>query len=130
MRLQSALVVASVAGAILLGCESSTGDCAGEGVPSVRADITDSVTGAPLAYRSSLVIRDGLFVDSVPYQYRQVDSATFGYIEAGNDREGTYSVTVRREGSRAWTRNGVRVSRNNGCNLKQAVLTVRLQPAS
>lgn len=114
---------------ILLGCESSTEDCAGVGAYAVRANIADSITGAPLAYRASLIIREGTFVDSVPFPRMAADSATVGYIETGLDRAGTYGVTVRRQGSRVWTRDGVRAFRENGCNLKQAVLTVRLQPA-
>lgn len=122
------LLAPLAAGVVVLGCQSSTGDCAGEGAYAVRANIRDSASGAPLAYRSSLIIRDGPYVDSVPYRHPAADSATVGYIEAGLDRAGTYSVTVRREGSRVWTRDGVHAARPTGCGLRQAEVLVRLQP--
>lgn len=123
------LLVPFAAGAIVLGCESSTGDCLLEGFPAVRANITDSITGRPLAYRSSLIIREGAYVDSVPFSSTVADSGTLLFIDAGISRAGTYNVTVRREGSRVWTRDGVRASREDGCSLKTAELNVRLQPA-
>ena len=129
MRSRIERCVACAAGAILLGCESTTGDCSTEGIAAVRASITDSLTGAPLAYRSSLIIREGTYVDSVPYRLTAAESASVGFIDAGNDRPGTYAVTVRREGSRVWTRAGVSAFKEDGCRLNQAVLTVRLQPA-
>ena len=121
-----AFLLASTA---VIGCESATEDCAEVGRPAVRAHIRDSVTGRPLAYRASLIVRDGAFSDSVPYQASALDSATFDFIDAAIGREGTYTVTVRREGSRVWTRNGVRAHREDGCRLESAELTVRLQPS-
>ena len=128
---REAFLASVFAGAVLLGCGSATGDdCAGEGVYAVKVEIVDSLTGAPLAYRSSLIIRDGAYVDSVPFRWAAVDSARVNYLDAGPDREGTYNVTVRRAGSQVWTRNGVRARRENGCNVKQAQLRARLQPTN
>jgi hypothetical protein len=130
MNLVIRLVVPIAVFVFVAGCESSTGDCSLLGVPAVRANITDSVTGRPLAYRSSLIIRDGAYVDSVPYASSAADSATVGFIDAGIGRAGTYSVTVRRDGSAVWKREGVRPSVENRCLLKSAVVNARLQPAS
>jgi hypothetical protein len=124
------LFVPLAAGAVLYACNADQGDCAGALGYAVHADITDSVSGAPLAYRASLIIRDGSFVDSVPFNSTVVDSARVPTLLAGRDREGTYDVTVRREGSRVWTRANVTARRDRCGDLKGAVLTVRLQPAA
>jgi hypothetical protein len=108
-------------------CTNPAEDCSLVGVYAVRATITDSITAAPLAHRASLIIRDGAYVDSVPWSGTPTDSAQLDFLIAGPDREGTYDVTVRREGWRVWTRADVRAPREKGCNVKQAQLTVRLQ---
>jgi hypothetical protein len=121
------LVVLSATIMIMVGCEGD-GTCAGVGKPGVRAHIRDSVSGAPLGYRSTLIVREGTYIDSVPYRHSPLDSATIDYIDAANGRAGTYSVTIRREGSRVWTRTGVRAE-IDGCDFDNAEFTVRLQPA-
>jgi hypothetical protein len=122
--------VLSLAVVLLGACQGSSEPCGAATLNSaVVAIITDSITGAPLAYRSSLIIRDGAYVDSVPFNSTVVDSARVSTLLAGLDREGTYAVTVRREGSRVWTRDNVRASRDRCGELKEARLQVRLQPA-
>ena len=122
--------LSSLAVCLLGACHGSNEPCgAGSGHYAVVAFITDSATGAPLAYRSSLIIRDGFYVDSVPFRSTVADSARGSTLLAGFDREGTYAVTVRREGSRVWTRDNVRATRDRCGELKEAELQVRLQPA-
>ena len=127
MRRAVQLVGLFAVGVLATGCDRST--CAGVGQPAVRAHIRDALTGAPLAYRSTLIVREGTYVDSVPYPNPAVDSATVDYIDAAWDRSGTYSITVRREGSRVWTINHIRTEKD-GCEFDNAEFTVRLQPAS
>ena len=125
MKVLARLIIVCAAGGVVSGC-TEPNRCIGEGVFAVRANITDSLTGAPLAYRSSLIIRDGAYVDSVAFPGSVADSALLGFIQAGAERAGTYSVTVRREGSKVWTRAGVGVT-TDGCEVRQTELTVRLQ---
>ena len=108
------------------GCDGDQGPCAGEQGYAVQANISDSAAGRPLAYRSSLIIREGTYVDSV--SGTSGDSATTAFLLAGRDREGTYDVTVRREGSRLWTRGNVRANRDRCGDLQGSELNVRLQP--
>jgi hypothetical protein len=122
-------IAAIVAMALLSGCVGSSDPCAGDLEPAVMAFISDSATGAPLAYRSSLVIRDGSYSDSVAFDEPQRDSARVSLLVAGKNREGTYSVTVRRAGARTWTRENVKASRDRCGDLVAVRLTVRLQPA-
>jgi len=120
------LLVPFALSAAALGCDDDQGPCAGEQGYAVQANITDSATGRPLAYRSSLIIREGTFVDSVSGTLG--DSATTTFLLAGRDREGTYDVTVRREGSRVWTRANVVAKRDRCGDLQGSELNVRLQP--
>lgn len=127
MKVVVRLFVMGAVSSVLVGC-TEPNSCIGEGIFAVRANITDSLSGAPLAYRASLIIRDGAYVDSVAFPGSVADSALLGFIQAGSGRAGTYTVTVRRDGSRVWTRADVRVT-SDGCEVKQVQLTVRLQPA-
>jgi hypothetical protein len=52
---------------------------------------------------------------------------TTGRHQSWSLEPGTYAVTVRREGSREWTRADVRVARDRCSNVQQAELRVRLQ---
>ncbi len=111
----------------LSACSSPAGDCNPIDLYAVEANITDSISGTPLGYRASLIVRDGAYVDSVSSSDDPADSARTHFLAAGLDRDGTYQVTVRREGWRVWTRQDVQVSRD-GCGvLNSAELTVRLQ---
>ena len=89
--------------------------------------VTDSVTARPAASGSTLVIREGTYVDSmsIPAARPDLDELTFG---GAGERAGTYTVTVTKSGYRPWTRTGVRVTKGE-CHVNQVQLEARLQPA-
>jgi hypothetical protein len=82
-------------------------------------DVTDAVTGAPLEGVSAEV-RDGDFVD--PYV------SVFGSTVVGaGERAGVYTVVIRKEGYRDWTRSGIVVTADR-CHVMGVHLDAALEP--
>jgi hypothetical protein len=93
--------------------------------PVVQADIRDSVTNAPSAYRASLILEGNGIYDST-YVGAPADSLTAVVQSAPPGQAGTYTVRVRRDGYRVWERRGVYLG--SGCTVAPSVtLSVRLQ---
>lgn len=111
--------------AAVLGCAScgSGGECPAVVEPAIIVTIRDAETFRPLADEARGSIRDGAYLDSLrPYQ-PNVSRA------AGDQREGTYAVEIRRSGYQEWTRAGVRVVRD-GCFLRTQRITADLVTAA
>lgn len=91
--------------------------------PAIIVTIREAGTLRPIADEARGVIRDGSYVDSLrPYQVG-ISRA------AGNNRDGTYSIELRREGSVTWTRTGVHVPQN-GCFIGTQNVTADLVPVA
>jgi hypothetical protein len=89
--------------------------------PAIIVTIREAGTLRPIADEARGVIREGSYVDSLrPYQ-PNVSRA------AGNNRDGTYSIEIHREGSVTWTRAGVQVPQN-GCFTVTQNVTADLVP--
>jgi hypothetical protein len=89
---------------------------------SVHVTALDARTGRPLSkelqWRSALIVRDGMYVDSSTVAYG-----------AARERAGTYNVVVRAPGYREWRRDDLRVPQRL-CDLKRARLQAGLQPVA
>jgi hypothetical protein len=96
-------------------------DCAGVGSWNFAVTVLDSLTGAPAADRATLLTYDidlgGVRIDSVVGQ-RDTEVLT------GADRTGRYTVVVRKDGYRDWTKSPVRVE--GECTVQTVALTARL----
>jgi hypothetical protein len=88
--------------------------------------VRDDVTGAYIASGASVVLRDGLFTDSVAFPagvpaYDPLSLSPPNSFE----RAGVYIVTVRRAGYVEWERQDVTVTQGR-CHVRTVVLTARL----
>ena len=112
--------------AALAGCQQT--GCPTRPNPFVLADVRDSVTGAPAAHRSSLVVEGAGYYDSTSVAV-PTDSLVASQVVSGSPgRTGEYTVRIRRSGYRLWERRDVHIE-GSGCSGANAViLTVRLQP--
>ena len=110
---------------VVAGCEGITfgRDCTAILVPAINVTVIDSITGESRERGSTVLARDGSFVDSrvVP------DDSTLApfSIQLAHERAGTYVVTVSHAGYREWTASNVRV-RDEGCHVATANLVARL----
>jgi hypothetical protein len=94
--------------------------------PMVQAEITDSITAAPAAYRASLIVAGNGFYDST-FAGPRPDSLTLEFISSSPPgKTGDYTVRVRRDGYRLWQ--GSAHVEGSGCaGALSPVLAVRLQ---
>ena len=88
--------------------------------------VRDSVSGADLAAGSTVVVRDGSFVDSLTTPF-PASGSTGGTFASAGERAGTYTVTVRRAGYQTWTKSGVVVT-GGVCHVNHTDVIARLQP--
>lgn len=90
-----------------------------------RAAITvtaqDSVTGTVITPGSTVVAREGSYVDSATAQ------APATSVGVAYEHAGTYDVIVRHAGYMSWTKSGIEVKRGV-CNVEGVALTARLVP--
>ena len=106
------VVVFSIAlGALAMGSCSNPTACAGLGAYGLEITVVDSLTGALAAADATLLtydlLRGGVRVDSVA---GQSDSDV---LRGAYDRQGRYSVVVRKAGYRDWSKADVTV--HDGC---------------
>jgi hypothetical protein len=113
------LVVVAIALGIT-GCDVMGVGCEPIGEYAVSVQVLDQSTGERVQEPTTLVIRDGAYVDSV-----RIESwGSRRSISAGREREGTYHVSVRSDGYAEWTQEDVRAGRRSQCgNLDAARLT-------
>lgn len=118
MRLAVFLIVALAATACLDPIGSA---CTTEVAHSIVVEVRDSVTNEPAALGATLLVQtpEGL-----------EPAAGHGHallITWGEERSGTFDVTVRKEGYHDWVRRGVPVP-SGTCHVQTANLIARLQP--
>jgi hypothetical protein len=119
------------AGALLLaGCGSITGDynCTADYRYGLNVTVVDSVTSEPPA-SALLIAQSGAARDSVGPHTPQpfgLNGAPVLVLSAAGERQGTYDLTVRAPGYRAWTRSNVKVTADE-CHVRGIALTARLQ---
>jgi hypothetical protein len=89
--------------------------------PSVEVTVQVSVTGANVTPGATVVLRGGAVIDSVT----ALPGA--GSIAVGQNRSGTFTVTVRQSGYQLWTKTGVKVE-EGPCGAQTVHLTARLKP--
>jgi hypothetical protein len=121
MRLLVMVTLAAVP--LLASCGLFPTGCAGVGAPDVAVTVVDSLTGVPGAAGATLLTYDldqgGARVDSV------TGTTDTQEIWGMVDRRGRFSVVVRKNGYRDWTKPEVTV--RDGCPaIETARLTARL----
>ena len=108
-------------------CSSITSPrgCSTDYVYAVNVQVKDSVSNAMSASGAQMIARDGIYVDSVSAAANrpEVDALP---LHAAGEREGTYTVTVRKSGFRDWTRANVQVTKGE-CHVNAVNLTALLQ---
>jgi hypothetical protein len=88
--------------------------------------VRDSASGAGLASGSTVIVRDGSFVDSLTTAFPGSQAADGPFVSAG-ERAGNYTVTVRRAGYRTWIQAGI-VVKADECHVIPVQVVARLQP--
>lgn len=99
--------------------------------PAIQVEVRDSTTGQPLAFNARGVITDGRYSDSlrvIGWDNVPSDSTAL-ILGAGDNRAGTYHVTIVRPGYLPWVAGPVRV-RKGTCFVDPVRLSAKLQPAS
>jgi hypothetical protein len=102
--------------------------CTDDFRPGVAVHVKDSLTGAGVASGASLVVREGLFKDSVAFPSSSPDLNDFPLAAAG-ERAGTYQIAVSKPGYATWSQSNVRVTTNQ-CHVNTVELTALLQPSA
>ena len=87
---------------------------------ALSVEITDSITGAPLASGARVIASDGAFADTA------IDEGSDSDRSLALEREGTYTVTVDREGYAPWSQHGVLVT-GDKCHVHTVTVFARLQ---
>ncbi len=128
MRFRSLLCacVAGVAGACTQPNQPNyrTG-CTTEFVYGITVNVVDSVSGAPAGAGATLVVQDGAYSEAITHPATSSNSESFN---AAGERPGTYSLSVTRNGYKAWSASGITVTKD-ACHVKGVAITARLQPA-
>jgi predicted lipoprotein with Yx(FWY)xxD motif len=103
---------------VVASCSFLPTGCAGVGAYGLEITVVDSLTNAPAAAGATLFTYDiehgGVRIDSV------VGQSDGDVLRGADDRDGRYSVFVRKAGYRDWSKADVTV--HNGC---PAIETVR-----
>lgn len=104
--------------------------CTAEARAAVNLRIQDSASGAGIAAGTTVVLRDGAFVDSlsIPADRTDLNDQPLSTMNT-YERAGRYDITVRRNGYATWTRSGVVVTAGE-CHVNAVTVVARLQPAS
>lgn len=110
----------------LAGCQEPT-TCASVPQYAVTVEIRDSVSGLPAAYGTTVVLRDGAFVDSV--NFTQGDSTRAAVVSLGGSRPGRYSLAVTKPGYGRWERQSI-VVLSTRCGVASVFVEVRLTRAT
>lgn len=93
--------------------------------PALSVRVQDSASGAMAASGAQLVVHDGAYTDSgsFPANHPELDSLP---LEAGGERAGTYTVTIRKIAYRDWAQTGVAVTKGE-CHVNTVTLNALLQ---
>lgn len=109
-------------GALALGACESAVVCTANVVPSIVAEVRDSLTSAPAATGATLLVRSAAGGEATAGTGEEL------YLFWGQEQAGRFNVTVQKPGYVDWHRSEVRVARNR-CHVETARLLVRLRPA-
>lgn len=124
-----ALCLTLLAGVSCSGSPGSTSPvCTMEFRYGLSVYIKDSLTGTPIASGASLVVRDGVFKDSVSHPSGRPEFNALPLLTAG-ERAGTYQISVLKPGYLPWSRSNVRITANE-CHVNPASVTALLQPST
>ena len=104
--------------------------CTDEARASVMVIILDSANGTGLAPGATVVLEDRAYRDSIVSGLgNPLPGDSIFYSTSTYERDGTYTVRVRRSGYALWEREGVQVTRDQ-CHVVTARVRARLQSSS
>ena len=108
------------------GCSSGTGPiCTADYRPGLTIEVRDAKTNVPIAAASTIVIRDGSYVETLGIT---VEGGGNSLSKSGAyERAGTYSVEVSRAGYASLTLSGIVVTRDE-CHVIGRVVAAALTP--
>lgn len=113
----------------LVGCDNpfASDVCTLGASAAVEVRVEDAISGQPLAAGSTLLLREGAFVDSVAIPLDATGFDDRPLVTPNSiERAGTYEVIVRRAGYAEWARADVVVTAGR-CNVRTVRLTAQLQ---
>ena len=93
--------------------------------PALKVDVFDKNTGFPGACGVTVMLKDGDFFEKLTHAAADVCDESFTFSGAG-EREGTYDITVTKEGYVDWYQYDVAVS-SNLCHVNTVSLQAYLE---
>lgn len=111
------------------GCNDSSGpqDCPGIALPALSLKVLDAETLLPAACGARVWALDGEFVaELVPFCVGALpDSLQYPFVSGPEERAGTYTVLIAKDGYEPWSRAGI-VVKDGVCNVETVKIEVRL----
>ena len=101
--------------------------CTLEAIAGITVEPIDSRTGKLVSGPTTLIIREGLYADTVRTTIGTVPLP--GKISAAYERPGTYDVIVRHPGYQDFLLTGIEVTKDP-CHVRPVRITAKLQPLS
>ncbi|HET7553937.1 MAG TPA: carboxypeptidase-like regulatory domain-containing protein [Gemmatimonadaceae bacterium] len=121
-RIRNALIVA--AATMSIGCSAFDPlVCTTEARAAITVEVLDSVTNAPVGEGATITATNGASV----YSAITYDDYP-GPYQLAHEKAGEFEVTVQKSGYARWSRDGVRVTRDE-CHVHTVQLTALLQPS-
>lgn len=122
-RKLSILVLAFGGVALLAACnQGSGGACAADPVPGINVSVVDTAGNAGNVLNLKIVVRDGIWGDSINSSVRNVTNFLTAF-----DRPGTYAITVTGTAVKTFAITGV-VVQQNGCHVRERDITATMVP--
>ena len=109
-------IIAGAFAVTACGIFTGPGMCTDEARPGIRVNVLDSLTNTPITEGVRVIARSGTFADT----------SDPGFHAVAFEQAGMFDVTVEKDGYRLWSRDDVRVQRDE-CHVRTVDLTARLQ---
>ena len=119
----SILALALGGAAFLAACNQGAGGaCQVDPVPGLNISVVDAAGNAGNVLNVKIVVRDGIWGDSINSGVRNVTGFSTAF-----DRPGTYAITVTGTAVKTFAISGV-VVQQNGCHVRERDITATMVP--
>ena len=109
--------------ALLAACSQGAGGaCAADPVPGLNISVVDTAGNAGNILNVKIVVRDGIWGDSINSNARNVTNFLTAF-----DRPGTYAITVTGTAVKSFVISGI-VVQQNGCHVRERDVTATMVP--
>ena len=118
------VLAAALCGVVLLAActQGSVGACATYAAPGISVNVVDTAGNSGTVLNTKIVVRDGIWADSIDSSTRNVTSFSTAY-----ERTGTYAITVTGTRVKTFAITGV-VVQQNGCHVRTREITATMVP--